>query len=91
MDYYRTDDSGHDAMSIEQDWQSEKERVMRDFTGRDLLDALAENDAVLLAITKAAVTDADLAVGVLVCTAVRKYVEDLADKSVFGRVTKRSW
>ena len=84
-------DSGHDAVSIEQDWQSEKQRVMRGFDGRDLLDALADNDTTLQSIAKLAVEGNDAAVGLMVSASVRKYVEDLADKSIFGRITRRNF
>jgi hypothetical protein len=86
--FHRTDDSGQDAMSIEMDWRREKERALRDLDGRELFEVLFDHRDTLAALSKQ--PEHSAAIGLLVVAAVRKYAEDRADISIFGRVCRKA-
>jgi hypothetical protein len=88
--WHRDDQSGQDACSIEADWMSERERARRDMRGIDLLDAMAEDKAVLASIVAMAIEGNEQGVGLMICALVRKYTEDEADRSIFGKITRRA-
>ena len=91
--WHRTDDSGQDVKSIEQDWQSERDRITRDFSGKTMLhEVLCEaSDEILDSLAALAREGNDSGVGLMVCAMVRKWIEDGADRSIFGRVLKRNF
>ena len=89
--FWRSDDSGHDACSIEQDWQSEKQRVMRGLDGHAFLhEVLAEQDQTMLdALASMSKEGNEEGVGLMICAMVKKYIDDQTDLSVFGKITRR--
>ena len=85
--YWRGDDSGLDVQA-EHDWDREKARLEREFTGRDLLDVLSENDVLLESLAKLAIDGEQASIGLFVSALVRAYIKRECDLSVFGKVMK---
>lgn len=83
-DWFRdaADDSGHDAASIERDYESEYARIKREMDGLDFLDALYDYKDVLLTLVR----NCDTASAALVLTeALHARCERDADISIFGK------
>jgi len=91
--WHRSDDSGQDAASIQADWDFEKSKAIANLEPKDIGEVLYDCAGMLLILARADLQGesvvAQATIGKAVCDAIRKYAEDSADRSIFGRVTRR--